>query len=192
MQIKEKLAADLKDAMRSGDAVRRRVIRGVMTAIRESEQRKREELVKKALKKHGVTRPSDEKDEAALAAYQKAVEAALEAEKVEANSALDDAEVLAIIQKLVKQRQDSIEEARRGGREDIVAAEQEELEVLRSYLPEQLTREEIEAEARAVIEQVGASGPRDMGKVMGPLMGRLKGRADGKLVSEVVRSLLSE
>ncbi|GAB4472799.1 MAG: GatB/YqeY domain-containing protein [Anaerolineae bacterium] len=192
MSIREQLQADLKEAMRGGDAAARTVIRAIMTAIKEAEQRKREELAKKALEKHRVARPTDLNDAAALAAYNQAVEAALSAEGIEEASLLDEAEILALIQKLVKQRQDSIAEAERAGRGDIAGAEAAEMTILQRYLPRQMTREEIEAEARALIAQVGASGPRDMGKVMGPLTARLKGRADGRLISEVVKSLLSE
>jgi uncharacterized protein YqeY len=96
-----------------------------------------------------------------------------------------------VLQKLVKQRQESIEQAQQAGRSDILAAEGRELELLEAYLPRQMGREELEAQARAVIAEVGAADPRDMGKVMGTLMARVQGRADGKLVSEVVRSLLA-
>ena len=190
MGLKEQLAADLKEAMRSGDATRRMVIRGLMAAINEAEQRNREELVKKALQKHGVLRPAEETPEA-MAAYEKAVQRVMQAENVEAESALSDPDVLGIVQKLVKQRQDSIAEAERAGRTDIVQAEQAELVILENYLPKQLSRSEIEAEVRQMIAETGASGLRDMGRVMAPLMEKLKGRADGKVVSEIVREQLS-
>jgi uncharacterized protein YqeY len=189
--LRDQLTADLKEAMRSGADARKTAIRGVLAAFNEAEQRKREDLVKKALKKHNVTRPSNQEDEEAMAAYGKAVDAALAAEKVGENSALDEAEQLAVIQKLVKQRGDSIADAKQAGRDDLVEAEQAERAMLEGYLPQQLSREKVEAEARAVIAEVGAGDPRDMGKVMGPLMNRLQGRADGKLVSEVVRTLLA-
>jgi uncharacterized protein len=102
-----------------------------------------------------------------------------------------DEDILGIVAKQAKQRQESIVEYRRGKREDLVAAEAAELAILEAYLPRQLSREEIEAEARQVIAEVGASGPRDMGKVMKPLVDRLRGRADGKLVNQVVRELLA-
>ncbi len=105
---------------------------------------------------------------------------------------LDDGGVLGVIQRLAKQREEAIELAREGGREDIAAKETDELAVLMGYLPKQLSREEVEAEAHKVIEQVGAAGPKDMGRVMGLLMDQLKGQADGKLVSEVVRAILTE
>jgi uncharacterized protein YqeY len=100
-------------------------------------------------------------------------------------------DILGIIAKQAKQRQESIVEYRRGGREDLVAAEGAELAILEAYLPRQLSREEIEVEARQVIAEVGANGPRDMGKVMKPLVERLRGRADGRLVNQVVRELLA-
>lgn len=104
---------------------------------------------------------------------------------------LDDDDILAVIAKQAKQRQESITEFRGAGREDLAAEEEAELAILQAYLPQQLTPEEIEAEARQVIQEVGASGPRDMGKVMKPLMARLKGRADGKMANQIVRELLA-
>jgi uncharacterized protein YqeY len=104
---------------------------------------------------------------------------------------LDDDGILAIIARQAKQRQESMAEYRRGGREDLVAEEEAELAILQTYLPQQLTREEIEAQARQVIAEVGASSPRDMGKVMKPLMARLRGQADGSEVNQVVRELLA-
>jgi uncharacterized protein YqeY len=191
MSLKDQLTADLKDAMKSGDEARKNTIRGIRAAIKESEQRKREDLVKKALSKHNVERPRKVSDEEAMAEYNKAVEAAVEVEKVEENSLLDDSEVLGVIQKLVKQEQESIADAERAGRDDLKQEAGEQLEILQGYLPKQATREEIEAAARKVIEETGAESMRDMGKIMGPLMAELQGKADGKLVSEVVRSLLS-
>lgn len=104
---------------------------------------------------------------------------------------LDDDDILAIIAKQAKQRQESITEFRQGGREDLVAEEEAELAILQTYLPQQMTRQEITIEAQQVIEEVGASSPRDIGNVMKPLMTRLRGRADGKVVNQVVRELLA-
>jgi len=191
MSFRDQLQADLKEAMKSGDEARKTLIRGVMAALKDAEQRKREELAKQALKKHGVAKPATT-DEASLAAYNRTVDAALAAENVEAESALDEGEVMAVLQRMVKQRQESIEQASQAGRSDILAAETNELRLLESYLPKQMSREEIEVAAQAVIAEVGASDARDMGKVMGPLMARLQGRADGKLVSDVVRNLLAK
>jgi uncharacterized protein YqeY len=104
---------------------------------------------------------------------------------------LDDDGILAVIAQQAKQRKESITEYRKGGREDLVAEEEAELVILEAYLPQQLTREEIEVQARQVVAEVGASDPGDLGKVMKPLMARLKGRADGRLVNQVVRELLA-
>jgi uncharacterized protein YqeY len=104
---------------------------------------------------------------------------------------LSEEDIVLIIARQAKQRQESITEYRKGGREDLVAEEQAELAVLEEYLPRQLGRDEIEAEVRQAIEEVGATGPQDLGKVMRLLMQRLRGRADGKLVNQVVTGLLS-
>ena len=102
-----------------------------------------------------------------------------------------DEDILQLIVRQVKQRRDSIEAFRAGNRPDLVAAEEAEMVILQGYLPPALGRAEIEATARQVIAEVGASGPRDMGKVMKPLLARLGDQADGRLVSEIVRDLLA-
>jgi uncharacterized protein YqeY len=112
--------------------------------------------------------------------------------EIEKGTELDDAGVLAAIAKQVKQRRESAEEFRRGGRQDLVDKEESEAVVLQAYLPPAMSREEIEESARKVIAEVGATGPRDMGKVMGPLTAQLRGRADGAEISAVVRELLSQ
>jgi uncharacterized protein YqeY len=104
---------------------------------------------------------------------------------------LDEDELAAVLQKQAKQRRETIEELEGIDRPDLLAAEREELAILEGYLPEQLSREEIAEEARQVIDEVGATGMRDMGPVMGRLMSKLKGRADGRTVNEVVRELLT-
>lgn len=105
---------------------------------------------------------------------------------------LDDAEVLAVLAKEAKQRQESIEEFRKADREDLVAQEEAELAVLDAYLPRQLGRDEIVARAQAVIQELGADSVRDMGSVMRKLMEDLRGQADGSLVNQIVRELLSQ
>jgi len=104
---------------------------------------------------------------------------------------LGDDEVLKVIARQVKQRRDSIEEFKKAGREDLAEKEAAEMQVLRAYMPEQAGREEIEAEARKVIDEVGATGPQDKGKVMQAIMPRLAGRAEGRDINEVVTQLLS-
>ncbi|MBI2830882.1 MAG: GatB/YqeY domain-containing protein [Chloroflexi bacterium] len=106
------------------------------------------------------------------------------------NAPLSDPDILGVIAKEVKQRQESIEAFKKGGRADLVAKEEAELAVLNEYLPRQLTRDEIVAEVRRVIQEVGAQGPRDKGKVMPKLMSQLKGKADGREINVVVTELL--
>jgi len=112
--------------------------------------------------------------------------------EIAAGSPLDDAGVTGVLAREAKQRRESIEEFRKGGRQDLVDKEQAELELLIAYLPQQLSRDEIVAEARKVIEQVGATGPRDKGKVMPVIMAQLRGKADGAEVNAVVTELLAE
>jgi uncharacterized protein YqeY len=150
MSLKDRINADLKDAMKSGDKARVLALRSLKTAILNAE---------------------------------KSGKVAKE---------LSDQEIVIVIMKEVKQRQDSIEEYKKAGREDLVAEESAEMEVLKAYLPRLMTREEIEARASEIIAEVGATGPRDMGKVMKPLMAELRGKADGSLVSQVVKELLSK
>ncbi|MDW8395363.1 MAG: GatB/YqeY domain-containing protein [Anaerolineae bacterium] len=105
---------------------------------------------------------------------------------------LSDDDVLALVRREIKQHEESLQEARTAGREDLVAQQEAELEVLRSFLPRQMSREEIAEAARQVIAELGATSPKQHGQVMKTLLPRLKGSADGKVVSEVVQALLSQ
>ena len=118
------------------------------------------------------------------------LQAAIKNADIEQRAEVDDAAVLTIIQKQLRQRQDSIEQFEAGGRDDLAARERAEIGVLEAYLPAQMDRDAIMAAAQAVVARTGASGPGDKGKVMGPLMGQLRGKADGRLVNEVVGELL--
>ncbi|HYG56751.1 MAG TPA: GatB/YqeY domain-containing protein [Symbiobacteriaceae bacterium] len=118
------------------------------------------------------------------------LKAALKNVEIDKKAPLSDEEVLGIIQKQVKQLKDSIVEFEKGGREDLKAKAQAQADVLSDYLPQQMSETEIRDLARQIIVEVGAQGPRDMGKVMGPLVARTKGRADGKLVNQIVKELL--
>jgi uncharacterized protein YqeY len=104
---------------------------------------------------------------------------------------LDDAGVLDVIQKQAKQRRESIEEYKKGKRDDLVQQESEELAILEAYLPQQLSREEIANEVRSIIGETGASGIGDKAKVMPRAIASLKGRADGRMINEVVTELLT-
>jgi uncharacterized protein YqeY len=96
-----------------------------------------------------------------------------------------------ILQREIKKRRDSVDEARKAGRTDIVESEESELAMLEAFLPQQLTRDQIAVLVREAIQTSGATSAKEMGKVMGVLMPKVKGKADGKLVNEVVRDLLN-
>ena len=104
--------------------------------------------------------------------------------------ALEDTDILGIIAKEVRQRQESIDAFKQGNRQDLVAQEEKEMAILQGYLPRQLTREEIGETARQIIAEVGAQGPGDKGKVMPKLIAQLKGTADGREINSVVTELL--
>lgn len=116
--------------------------------------------------------------------------AAMKNAEIDKKAPLTDEDILGIITKQVKQLKDSIVEFEKGGRSDLVAKAQAEVQVFSAYLPEQMSEDEIRELARQIVAEVGAQGPKDMGKVMGPLVARTKGRADGKLVNQVVKELL--
>lgn len=105
---------------------------------------------------------------------------------------LEDADVISVIKKQVKQHEDSIEQFKKGARLDLVQKESGELEILKSFLPEQLSEERIKEAIEEVIALTGANKPQDMGKVMKELLPKLSGEADNKLVSELVRQRLTQ
>lgn len=105
--------------------------------------------------------------------------------------ALSADEELTILTQLAKQRREAIAQYNNVGREDLADQERQELTVIEEYLPQQLSEAEVRAVVSEIIAAVGASSPRDMGKVMGPAMARLKGKADGRVVQEMVKSQLA-
>ena len=112
--------------------------------------------------------------------------------EVEKRGPLTDAEVLQAIVASCRQRQEAVEQFRRGGRQDLADKESAELEILQSYLPKPLTSEELHTMVLEAIREVQATSPKEMGKVMGVLMPRVTGRADGKMVNTLVREALSK
>ncbi len=146
MNLKEKLQADMRTAMREGDSLKRDTLRLLLAAVKQ--------------------------------------------EEVDEQIELDDEACLKVLTKQAKQRKESIADAQKAGRTDLVEQEEAELAVIEAYLPRMMSRAEIETAAAEVIEEQGASGMKDMGRVMGQLMPRLQGRADGSLASQVVRELL--
>jgi len=146
--LKEKITEDLKQAMRSGNDIKRSTLRLLLSAIHNTEIAKQAEL--------------------------------------------DDSDILGIIAKEIRQRQESIEAFRSGNRQDLADTEQAEMAILEVYMPPQMSREEISEAARRVIQEVGARGPADKGKVMPRLIGELKGKADGREINAVVTELLAK
>jgi hypothetical protein len=148
MALSDQLTEDLKQAMRSGDTMRRDVVRYIRAAVKNLE--------------------------------------------IQRQKPADDEAILELLGQQAKQRRDSIEAFEKGGRDDLVAKEQAELVIIMEYLPAQLTDEEITEIAAAAIDEVGAAGPQDTGKVMGRIMPQVKGKSDGKKVSGIVAVLLKE
>ena len=146
METRQKLDAALKDAMRSGDNMRKQTVRMVLSAIKLNE--------------------------------------------VEKGTPLDEAGVIAILQKEVKSRSESMQDAQKANRPDLAENAQAEAAYLESFLPKQLSPEELADLVRAAIQEVNASTPADMGKVMKVLVPKIQGRAAGNQVSETVRKLL--
>jgi hypothetical protein len=103
---------------------------------------------------------------------------------------LEESDILGVIAKEAKQRKESIEAFKQGDRQDLVDQEEAELAILKEYLPEQMSRDDIVAAARKVIDEVGAQEPRDKGRVMGKLIPQLKGRAEGQVINSIVTELL--
>jgi uncharacterized protein YqeY len=119
------------------------------------------------------------------------VMAAIKNDEIAKQKALEDSDILGVIAKEIRQRKESIEAFKEGNRPELAANEEAEMAILEAYMPAQMSRDEIVAEARKVIEEVGAESIRDKGKVMPQLIAKLKGKADGREINEVVTELLS-
>lgn len=119
------------------------------------------------------------------------IKSALHNKEIDARRELDESEFLQVLSSLAKQRKESIEQFRSGGRDDLVAKEEKELQVIQSFMPEQMSSDAIEAEVIKAIAETGASSLKDMGTVMKSLMPKITGKADGKIVSDIVKAKLS-
>ena len=117
---------------------------------------------------------------------------ALKNAELEEREELTEEKEMAVLAGYARRCKESVEEFEKGGRDDLVAKERAELEIVMSYLPEQLSNGEMEAKAAELIEELGAAGPRDLGRVMGEMMNRYKGRVDGRTVNRIVTQLLQE
>jgi len=133
------------------------------------------------------------KDEAALRSL-RAIKAAIIIEKTSegANGAISEATEIKMLQKLAKQRRDSLEIFEKQNREDLAVKEREELAIIEKFLPKQMSPDELRTELQAIIGQVGAKSPADMGKVMGVASKQLAGKIDGKAISDMVKQLLAQ
>jgi uncharacterized protein YqeY len=157
MTLRDQLDADLRDALRSGDEMRKTTLRLLLTAVRNAE-----------IPPEGAEATAPQRRD------------------------LDDAGVLDIVRREVKQRRDSIDAYQKANRPDLVAREEAELGVLSAYLPPQMSRDEIAAVAREVIQRLGASGPGDKGRVMPAVIAELRDKAEGREINAVVTELLSQ
>jgi len=142
------MTEDVKQAMKSGDTLKRDTLRMLLSSVKNAEAAKLDSL--------------------------------------------DEGEVLGVIAKEVKRHQESIDAFKKGNRADLVAKEEAELKILQSYMPAQLSHDDVVKAVQEIITAVGAKGPGDKGKVMQQLMPKLKGKADGKLINDVVTELLGK
>ena len=132
------------------------------------------------------------KDQASLRAIRAAKAAILLFKTDGSGKELDDAAAIKLVQKLVKQRQDSLDIFEKQGREDLAVVEREEIEVLKRYLPKALSEDELRAVLSEIISESGAQGMKDMGRIMGLANAKLAGKADGRTISTIVKELLTQ
>lgn len=186
MSIKDQLQADLKTAMLNKQELRRDVIRFTQASMKNAELAKQQKLVKE--RSHlWQTGKVDENGNPVIDEAIRDQQLAEIAKLVP----LTDEELLSALTTEVKRRRETIADAEKAGRADLIEREQAELDVVLGYLPKQMSREEVVVAAQKAVAEVGAKGPQDTGKVMGKLMPQLKGKADGKMISEVVKELLT-
>jgi hypothetical protein len=172
--LKTRLEDDLKAAMRGRDTLRRDTLRFLLAAVQREQVDRLQATVDRLI--------AEGKDEATRQAYV----------AEHRPSELDDAAISEVIQKQAKMRRDSIEAFRKGGREELATKEEQELAVLRDYMPKQLAEDEVRAIVTRVIGETGAAGPRDIAKVMPKVVAETKDRADGKQVASIVQAALRE
>ncbi len=182
----EKINQDLKKALIKKEELIVSVLRMLNSAIHNKEIEKRTKLSK----------TSAFAEAASFAEVASATKAESEdrekLNKLEQESKLSEEEVMEVIFSEAKKRKDSIVEFRKGNRQDLADKETEELEILKKYLPEQMSEEQIKEEAKKVIAEINAVGPQDTGKVMSALMPKLKGKTEGGIVSKIVGELLKK
>ena len=165
MHLKEKIAADLKKALKEKKELEALTLRMLQATILNKEKEKRIKLAK-------------EKEE-------------IKEKELADESQLADDEIIEAVSSEIKKRKEAMAEFQKGKRDDLVAKEKREIEILQEYLPEQLSEGEIRKLAKEIIEKSGASNLKDMGKIMRELMPKIKGRAEGSVVSRIVKELLT-
>jgi uncharacterized protein YqeY len=158
----QKLNAELKQSMRDKTELKTSTIRLLISAIRYAEMKKQD------------------------AEFNKHPDADLK------QISMSDADILGVIAKEIKQREDSVAAYIAGKRQDLADKEAAEMAILKTYMPAQMSQDEVVVEAKAIIAEVGAKGPSDKGKVMGKLVAKLKGKADGQMINSVVTEILSK
>ncbi|MCU0495017.1 MAG: GatB/YqeY domain-containing protein [Chloroflexaceae bacterium] len=181
MNIQDRLQADMKEAMRSGDKLRLEVIRMARAALQTAQQEAAKQAYDAAAARIQAQFPNDEAARAA----------ALAEVAVDPRAPLDDATQEAAIAKEIKRRRDAADVYRKAGREDRATTEEQEATILEAYLPKQLSADELRPEVGAIIAELGLSGPASMGKLMPVLLERFKGRAEGRTLSQVAKELLA-
>jgi uncharacterized protein YqeY len=181
MTISERLAADLKEAMKAGDKARVEVIRTARAALQAAQLAAAKEKYDTAARAI----------EAQHAGDQAAREAALAAISADPHTPLEPERQEAVIAKEIKRRQEAAEMYHKGGRAELAAKEEAEMVVLQAYLPKMLSADELRPEVAAMIAELGLSGPAAMGKLMPKLLERYKGRAANSTLSSLARELLA-
>jgi hypothetical protein len=181
MTVQDRLQADLKEAMRSGDKLRVNVIRSARAALQNAQLETAKQEYDAAV----------QDIETRLADDPAAREAALSAISADYHAPLDPAAQEAVIAREVKRRRDSADAYRQANRTDLAETEEAEARILEEYLPQQLTADELRPQIIAVIDELGVQGPADMGKLMPVLMERFRGRAEGRMLSQLARELLA-
>jgi len=184
----QKLESDLKQSLRDKNEIKTSTLRMLISNIRYAHDRKRGDLYDAEKKK--IPRPPGKEDDPAVVAYNAKLQE-LGAEIAKREIPFTDQEILGVIAKEIKQREDSIAAYTAAKRQDFADKEAIEMAVLKSYLPQQMSAEDITAAAKKLIAEVGAKGLSDKGKVMGKLVAQLKGKADGKAINDIVTQLLS-
>ena len=164
MLLKEKLQADVKDALKSHNAEKRMLLGMILSAVKVRELDKRGRLIK-------------------------TIADTVELEK---QMALNDEEIIEVLSSEIKKRKDSVEQYNNGGRPELAEKEQKEIDTLIQYMPEQMSDDEVRNEIKRAISETGASGPKDMGKVMGAISAKIKGKFDGSRASAMVKEELTK